>query len=125
VSHKRRDYVYDFLTYLRMFAPPTYCDPRSKEHPDGEYKPIPGRRYQTDAAWPSVKVAVEIDGGNWMARKTKRGRCVCVGRHSQSTDYKKLNLMQWHGWRVLRFTPDMLKQDPAACIAQVVELIEQ
>ena len=124
MARRKRDYVHDFLYYLRIFAPPAYSNPRSKEHPEGEYKPIPNRRYQTDAAWPSVKVAVEIDGGNWMA-KLVRGRCVCVGRHTQSADYEKLNLMQLHGWRVLRFTPAMLKRDPAACIAQVVELIEQ
>ena len=33
---RKRDYVYDFLYHLRIFAPPAYANPRSKEHPDGE-----------------------------------------------------------------------------------------
>ena len=121
---KNEDRVFEFLHYLRVFAPAPYRNPRSKAHPDGEFKPIPGRRFSLDAAWPSVKVAVEIDGGNWIARRVN-GRCVCVGRHTQAADYEKLNLLVLAGWRVLRFTPAMLKKDPEQCVARVVILLEQ
>ena len=71
------------------------------------------------------KVAVEIDGGNWIVRRTKRGNYIPVGRHTKDEDYEKLNLLVLAGWRVLRFTPAMLKKDPALCIAQVVELLDE
>ena len=121
---KDNDLVYDFLYYLRVLAP-DILKPRSKAHPDGELQPLDGRDISLDAAWPTSKVAVEIDGGNWMVRRAKRGNYIPVGRHTKDEDYEKLNLLVLAGWRVLRFTPAMLKKDPAQCIAQVVELLDK
>lgn len=55
-------------------------------------------------------VAVEIDGGNHMVRQNKyTGRFSAVGRHTKAADYEKLNEAALLGWRVLRFTPAMVK----------------
>ena len=43
-------------------------------------------------------------------------RNVAVGRHTGSADYVKLNLAVLYGWRVLRFTTEMLKKDPQGCV---------
>lgn len=72
-----------------------------------EYRFAPPRRYRFDFAWPAERVAVEIDGGTW-----KPGG----GRHGRDVDREKLNLAAVSGWRVLRFSTDMLGRDPAGCV---------
>ena len=57
--------------------------------------------------------AIEVDGGNRMVRKTKDGRHVAVGRHTKDADYDKLNQAAILGWRVLRFSPAMVKSGKA------------
>ena len=69
-----------------------------------------GRRFRFDDAWPDVKVAVEIDGGQWQ----KHG-----GRHNTDADRMKLNFAAALGWRVLRFSGTMLR-DPEGCVNMVV-----
>jgi very-short-patch-repair endonuclease len=81
--------------------------------------PVPEREYQFnksqskhafDFAWPKWKVAVEVDGGQWQSHG---------GRHARDTDRVKLNLAAELGWRVLRYSPEMLESKPYECILQV------
>mgnify|MGYP006313071235 CR=1 FL=1 len=72
------------------------------------------RRYKFDFACVAHKVAIEIDGGQWM----KFG-----GRHATDTDREKLNLAAWLGWRVLRYSPEMLDKSPYGVIEQVCDTI--
>ena len=65
-----------------------------------------GRRFRFDFAWPDVKVGVEIDGGQWQ----KHG-----GRHNTDADRHKLNFAAAMGWRVLRFSGEMLKDPENVC----------
>lgn len=55
------------------------------------------RRWRFDFAWPSAKLAVEVNGGEWNQ-----------GRHNRAGgmrgDYEKLNAATIQGWRVLQFT---------------------
>lgn len=64
-----------------------------------------GRRHRFDLAWPERMLALEIDGGVWM-----RGG----GRHNRGSgflrDQEKFNLAAQLGWRILRCTPDDIKQ---------------
>ena len=73
-----------------------------------EYKFHPDRRWRFDLCWPNRMIAVEIDGGNRMA-KIINGRAVAVGRHTQDADYEKMNEAAILGWRVLRFSPAQVK----------------
>ena len=66
----------------------------------------PGRRWRFDWARPSEKVAVEVDGGRWMPGG---------GRHGSDADRCKLNEAAALGWRVLRFSPKQLRDDPLGC----------
>jgi len=74
--------------------------------PHREYPLIPGRRFRADFAWPEHKLAVEIEGGTWSG-----------GRHVRGTGYmndcRKYNLSVLHGWRVLRFTSEMVRDGEA------------
>lgn len=57
---------------------------------------------------PGLFVAVEVDGGNRMVRNG-----AAVGRHTGEDDYRKLNAAAIRGWRVLRFTPAMVRSGEA------------
>ena len=75
--------------------------------PEREFRFAPEREYRFDFAWPSQKIAVEIDGG------TEFGK----SRHSFGAGYerdaRKFNLAARRGWRVLRFTTAMVKSGEA------------
>lgn len=64
------------------------------------------RRWRFDFAFPDVKLAVEIEGGTWQA-----------GRHQRpvgfTNDIQKYNAASLAGWRVLRFTTDMVNSGEA------------
>lgn len=71
-----------------------------------EHRGVPGRRFRFDFAFPEHMLAVEIDGGTWVQ-----------GRHNRPKGYakdcEKLNLAVLHGWRVLRFTADQVRDGTA------------
>jgi very-short-patch-repair endonuclease len=91
--------MYDIPEYEREYR---FNEPRSK--------------HRFDFAWPEPerKVAVEIDGGQYKPRG---------GRHARDSDRIKLNLAVVHGWRVLRFSGEMLADDPEGCMAIVREVL--
>lgn len=62
------------------------------------------RGWKTDFAWPWHKLAVEIDGGQFVPGG---------GRHNQ--DREKRNAYAICGWRVLYFDAKML-EEPDACV---------
>lgn len=70
------------------------------------------RRWRFDWAWPERMVAVELEGGIWTN-----------GRHTRATGYQKdiekYNTAVLLGWKLIRFTYPMLRDDPAACIETV------
>lgn len=74
----------------------------------------PERRWRFDWAHIPTRIAVEVDGGNRMARIVN-GRAVAVGRHTQDDDYEKMNAATSRGWRVYRFSTAMLTRDPDGC----------
>lgn len=79
-----------------------------------EYRFIPPHRFRFDFANLIAKVAIEINGGNWVH-----------GRHTRasnlSDEYKKLNLATLNGWRVFVLSPEMINQDWLEKIASVIQ----
>lgn len=77
----------------------------------------PVRKWRFDFAIPDKKVAVEVDGGVWLPKHGKKSR------HTTGTGYQKdcekLNAAVSLGWRVLRYTPQMLATNPIECIEQI------
>jgi very-short-patch-repair endonuclease len=71
-----------------------------------EYKFYPSRRFQSDFAWPSLKIILEIEGGVFVR-----------GRHVRPMGYEKdcikYSLAASIGWLVLRFTPTHIKSGEA------------
>jgi very-short-patch-repair endonuclease len=85
--------------------------------PATEYRFHPRRKWRFDCAFPDHRVAVELDGGTYMGGRHTRGA-------GFAADCEKLNAATVMGWRVLRFTSDMLNNDPQLCVAQVRALLE-
>lgn len=70
-------------------------------HPECQHPVIKQRKWRWDFAWPSVLLAVEIDGGGW------------AGRHLRPKGYvaacRKCNVGALRGWAVLHGTRDMIR----------------
>ena len=98
-----------FLTWWRRLA-------ADAPEPTSEYMFAAsiGRRWRFDFAWPDALVAVEVDGGQWAPRG---------GRHNTDRDRDKLNHAAALGWRVMRFSGAMLRDDPAGVVAMVREAL--
>jgi hypothetical protein len=74
--------------------------------PEREYRflaPGEGPAWRFDFAWPEEKLAAEVEGGAWVEGG---------GRHNRaqgfSEDCNKYNRAALHGWRLVRFTADMV-----------------
>lgn len=93
-----------------------HCRVKNLTNAEREYKFHPTRKWMFDFAWPAIKLAVEVEGG------TKFGK----SRHSRGSgfegDCEKYNAAIMLGWRILRYTTDMVLDGTA--INQVVEYIE-
>jgi very-short-patch-repair endonuclease len=70
--------------------------------PAREYRFHPKRRWRFDFAWPLYKVAVEVDGGIYSRGRHVRGK-------GFESDAEKRNAAVLAGWRVLHFTPRMVR----------------
>ena len=94
---KHSDRAQEFLWCWRVYGTPI--------QPVAEYgfDHHLGRKHRFDFAFPDYKVAVEVDGGTWAPHG---------GRHGTDKDREKLNLAASLGWKVFRFSPQMLQKDP-------------
>jgi hypothetical protein len=74
--------------------------------PKSEHLFHPVRKWRFDFAWVSQLVAVEIEGGIWMSGRHTRGK----GYEDDCYKYNEAALL---GWKVLRFTPKMIRSGEA------------
>lgn len=97
-----------FLAYWSMLAPGEPIPVKHKFHPE--------RKWELDFAWVYPKVAVEIEGGTWQG-----------GRHNRPAGYagdcRKYNAAALLGWTVLRYTSDMMENDPQSMVDNVKEAL--
>lgn len=79
--------------------------------PEREFYFAKPRRWRFDLCWPSRKLAAEVEGGTWVS-----------GRHSRGSgmrkDAEKYNTATLDGWRVLRFTTDMVQDGSAILVLE-------
>jgi len=75
--------------------------------PEREVVFHPPRRWRFDLAWPPRKLAAEVEGGVWSNGRHTRGS-------GFTKDCEKYNAAALDGWRVLRFTGQMIHSG-AAC----------
>lgn len=87
------------------------CRERNLEAPFAEYKFHPSRMWRFDLAWPNIKLAVEIEGGAFIAGRHTRGA-------GFEKDIEKYNAATLRGWRLLRFTHKMVNK------SETLDLIE-
>jgi len=66
--------------------------------PVKEFRFAPPRRWRFDFAWPTQKVALEVQGGLFVSGRHSRGAALVK-------EHEKLNAAASHGWRVLFCTP--------------------
>jgi very-short-patch-repair endonuclease len=69
--------------------------------PHTEYRFAPPRRWRFDYAWPTQRIALEVEGGAWTRGRHTRGKGFIA-------DMEKYNVATVMGWRLLRVTPDQL-----------------
>lgn len=77
-----------------------------------EFKFLPDRKFRADFLLPG-KVLVEIEGGVWIQGGHTRG-----GGYSK--DCEKYNLAQLNGYKVFRFTPQMVESGWALAIISAI-----
>lgn len=69
------------------------------------------RKFRFDFAWPDYRLAVECEGGIWMAGRHTRGA-------GYTADLEKYNLAAMCGWLVLRFTKTQVQHGIALSMIQ-------
>ena len=83
-----------------------------------EYQFLPDRKFRFDFAYIPALVGIECDGGTWSN-----------GRHSTgkgfTNDCIKIKLAILAGWRVFRFTTDMLTNEPEVHLRPIIEFINK
>lgn len=75
------------------FAPP----------PVEEFRFHPTRKWRFDFAWPERKIALEIEGGTWVAGRHTRGK-------GYESDCQKYNEAAILGWLVIRATTNIVRK---------------
>jgi hypothetical protein len=79
--------------------------------PVREHRFAPPRRWRFDYCWPSLRLALEIEGGTWTGGRHVRGR-------GYERDCEKYNRAALLGWAVLRVTAAMLKDGRALALLE-------
>jgi hypothetical protein len=74
--------------------------------PELERQVVKGRRWKFDLAYPAALVAAEVDGAVWTQGRHTRGAGFI-------SDCQKLNAANLDGWRVYRFTREMIESGEA------------
>ena len=71
-----------------------------------EFRFHPVRKWRFDFAYPAHRLGIEVEGGVWNGGRHTRGA-------GFSEDCAKYNQATFLGWRIYRFTPDMVKSGEA------------
>lgn len=70
------------------------------------------------------RLAIEIDGGQYIIAKGRGGRVSVGGRHNTDSDRWKRNVAAMMGWRVMIFSPQMLEREQERCIREVMGALD-
>lgn len=79
--------------------------------PTREYRFIVSRRWRFDLAWPTLKVAVEVEGAIWTSGRHTRGS-------GYEADMEKYNEAALAGWTVIRVSPEMVDDGRALAVIE-------
>lgn len=84
--------------------------------PIRQFRFAPPRRWMFDLAWPERQLAVEVEGGTWIAGRHARGS-------GMEKDMEKYNTAVLRGWRVLRVNNHHV--DDGRALAWITEALEE
>jgi very-short-patch-repair endonuclease len=83
-----------------------------------EYRFNSARKWRFDFCIVDYKIAIEVEGGSWVG-----------GRHNRpigfSKDCLKYNSATILGWRVLRYTSDIIKNNPGSIFDDILMIINK
>lgn len=79
--------------------------------PESEFIFAPPRRWRFDFAWPTAKVALEVEGGTFLSGRHSRGR----GFEDDCIKYDEAAIA---GWLVIRVTGDMVTDGRALALVE-------
>lgn len=82
-----------------------------------QFQGVPGRKYRFDFAYPLRRLAIECDGGTWMA---KAGHTTGEG---YERDRERDALAACEGWTVLRFTSTQIRRNPDFVLGCIRKLL--
>lgn len=82
-----------------------------------EFEFHPKRKWRFDFAFVDSKVAVEVDGGEYLGN---RG---VTDPHAKSGNYDKINQATILGWRVLRYRGSTIKDNPYEVVEQIKNMV--
>lgn len=74
--------------------------------PTREFRFHPTRKWRADLAWPDRRLLVEVEGGTFVSGRHARGA-------GMRKDAEKYNEAVLAGYRLLRVTPDMVRDGSA------------
>jgi len=92
-----------------------HCKAMKAPEPKREYPFAHPRRWRFDFAWPSLMLALEVEGGIWTKGRHSRGS-------GMEADMEKYNHAARLGWRVLRYSTGMVESGQA--ISEVLEILK-
>ncbi len=104
MSAKRSDSNQPGSEYEEMFA--ILIRHEGLPEPKRQYKFFPSRNWKTDFAWVDQKIIAEVEGGVWTNGRHTRGQ----GFINDCIKYNTATLL---GWKVYRFTSDMIQDGTA------------
>jgi hypothetical protein len=81
-----------------------------------EVRLVPNRRWRADVAWPAHHVALELQGGIYVAGHHVQGR-------GYEDDCAKILFATEAGWRVLPLTWRMIEREPATIAAALDSIL--
>lgn len=95
-----------------------FCESKGFPCPQPEYRFALPRKFAFDFAWPERRLALEIEGAIFgmgkpcpFCKRRQQGGHTSV--EGLKRDILKYNLAAERGWRLLRFTPEMIAKGKA------------
>jgi very-short-patch-repair endonuclease len=94
---------------------------KTEHQPIYQFRPCLPRQFRVDAAFPHVRLAIELEGGIWLRDRNK-------GHASPKellASMLKNNWMVVHGWRILRYEAGDLEKRPVQVVEEILDVIER
>lgn len=114
MTHKASDGEILLLKAIKLFG-------RGLPLPDRQvqFAKSLGRKFTTDGIYHEAMLLIEVDGGQWMKRQNAKGEQMVGGSHNRDTDRWRNNTAAVLGYRVLHFSPEMIRDYPERVVSDI------